>query len=102
MSRYRTLHVTAFQIQVMTTHSRGKKKVLATGCVIVSLTCANGRPVGAPAGALAVVDGLAEDAEPAVALVTHHGTPVSGKSKDDYLFEGSARTLSRYSMLSHS
>ena len=58
-----------------------KKKGLATGCVIVFLTGADGRPVGAPAGALAVVDGLAEDAEAAVALVPHHGAPEMGKCK---------------------
>ena len=51
--------------------------MIRLGCAIVMLTGADGRPVGAPAGALAVVDGLAEDAEAAVALVPHHGAPVA-------------------------
>ena len=55
------------------------KKMRLLDCVIVLLTGADGWPVGAPAGALAVVDGLAEDAEAPVTLVPHHGAPVQGK-----------------------
>ena len=68
--------------KVMTTTGAAwllQKKMRLLDCVIVLLTGADGWPVGAPAGALAVVDGLAEDAEAPVTLVPHHGASVQGK-----------------------